>query len=157
MQLLSPLHLNKHVSTLHKQRRQQSDDIAKEMEKRQGKSATYTQLLQGRDEAEQQDMESFLTEFYGGGIFDKAREMRTLVRHHPATVGTHYALLVPDVVSFDQFWSRYFYRCSSTTILQDLRRSEKAEAEEENDPATTTTTRSDSTPSTKDTPCGPSA
>jgi len=36
---------------------------------------------------------------------------------HPETLGTHYGLLVPNIVSFDQFWSRYYYRCSLTTVL----------------------------------------
>lgn len=117
MPLFPPLHLKKGTGA---ERQQQ---IAKEIEKRQGKSATYTVPLVNDQitPEQQQDVESFLSEFYCHGIFGKSREMRMLLKQNPATIGTHYALLVPDVVSFDQFWSRYFFRCSQTTILQEIR------------------------------------
>jgi len=131
MPLFSPLH--QHLKKESADRQQQ---IAKEIEKRQGKSATYTVPLLGSGDSmtppehQQQDVESFLSEFYCHGIFDKGREMRALLQQNPATIGTHYALLVPNVVSFDEFWSRYFFRCSATTILEELRVAAAAEHEE---------------------------
>jgi hypothetical protein len=91
----------------------------KEVDKRRGKSATYTQPLLGTTEAQQADLETFLAEWYGRLIFERAAEMPRLLAQYPETLGTHYGLLVPDVVSFDQFWARYYYRCSLTTILEE--------------------------------------
>lgn len=96
---------------------------------RRGKSATYTQPLIGQSVEEQEDIHSFCSEFYGSSfIFDKASEMKTLLRTYPDTLGTHYAVLVPHVISFDQFWSRYYYRCSVTTILAEMQRNEREQS-----------------------------
>jgi hypothetical protein len=91
----------------------------KEVDKRRGKSATYTQPLLGTTEAQQADLETFLAEWYTRLIFERSAEMPRLLAQYPETLGTHYGLLVPDVVSFDQFWARYYYRCSLTTILEE--------------------------------------
>jgi hypothetical protein len=92
---------------------------------RRGKSATYTQPLVGQSVEEQEDMHSFCAEFYSSTIFEKSSEMKSLLRTYPDTLGTHYAVLVPHVVSFDQFWSRYYYRCSVTTILAEFSRNQR--------------------------------
>lgn len=78
-----------------------------------------------------QDVQSFLTEFYyGGGIFAAMPDMQQLLRDYPDTLAVHYANLVPRTVSFDQFWSRYYYQCSATTILHEWR-IEQQEQEQE--------------------------
>lgn len=102
----------------------QRAEAVKELDKRRGRSATYTQPLRGLTVHEDEDVQSFLTEFYGRWIFERAHDMQRLLRDYPDTVATHYALLVPDTVSFDQFWSRYYYRCSVTTVLQEWQRQE---------------------------------
>lgn len=91
----------------------------KELEKRRGRSKTYTEPLIGSTLLEDQDIQSFLCEFYSLTIFHRGPEMQSLLSNQ-TVVATHYANLVPHVVSFDQFWSRYFYRCSLTTILQEF-------------------------------------
>ena len=167
MQLLSPLHsLRKDKDWFHhntnNNNKQEQIEIAKEIEKRQGKSATYTQPLltlknntnndttddddsthdDEQDDAEYTaDVQAFLTEFYhGGGIFERASsDMRLLLKQYPATIATHYALLVPNVVSFDQFWSRYYYRCSATTIRQEWRRHNHIQHDWNNNDTTTST------------------
>jgi hypothetical protein len=101
---------------LQSSRRKQAE---KEAEKRRGKSATYTQPLLGGTEAQQADLETFVAEWYSRMIFEKAGEMPRLLQQFPETLGTHYALLVPNLVSFDQFWARFYYRCSLTTILEE--------------------------------------
>lgn len=99
-----------------------------EADKRRGKSATYTQPLRGDTPAQEQDIQSFLTQFYGRLIFDYAAsyDMQRLLHRHPDTMAVHYALLVPETCSFDQFWARYYYRCSVTTVLQEWRQQECA-------------------------------
>lgn len=97
-------------------RRKQAE---KELEKRRGKSATYTQPLVASTEEQVADLEMFMAEWYSRTIFDKAAEFPRLLKQYPETLGEHYDVLVPTVVSFDEFWSRYFYRCSLTTILQE--------------------------------------
>lgn len=102
------------------------EQAMREIEKRRGKSATYTVPLVGSTEEQTTDVDSFLAEFYSHAIYEKSKEMKRLLSEHPETLGTHYGLLVPNVVSFDQFWSRYFYRCSLTTVLAEQ------QAEQEN-------------------------
>ena len=85
-----------------------------EIEKRQGKSATCTQplLLNNDDDTDDPeytaDVQAFLAEFYhggsGGNVERASSDRRLLFKHHPTTIATHYALLVPIAVSFDQFW-----------------------------------------------------
>jgi BSD domain len=115
--------------------------VQKEIAKRRGQSATYTQPFvrcnSGSSsnscpspvsvtaaatttiEEYDQDVQSFLTEFYGRGIFERSADMGQLLQLYPDTLAVHYALLVPGTVSFDQFWSRYYYKCSATTILRE--------------------------------------
>jgi BSD domain len=116
--------------------------VQKEIAKRRGQSATYTQHFlrcNGSSssssnspvsvtaaaaatttmEEYDQDVQSFLTEFYGRGIFERSADMTQLLQQYPDTLAVHYALLVPSTVSFDQFWSRYYYKCSATTILRE--------------------------------------
>jgi BSD domain len=115
--------------------------VQKEIAKRRGQSATYTQPFvrchcgSGSSncpspvsvtaaatttiEEYDQDVQSFLTEFYGRGIFERSADMVQLLQLYPDTLAVHYALLVPGTVSFDQFWSRYYYKCSATTILRE--------------------------------------
>lgn len=110
-------------------RSQKSKDAEAFIDKRRGKSATYTQPLIGSSVEEQEDIMSFLSEFYLTTIFDQSGCMKRLLKQYPDTIGTHYSLLVPDVVSFDQFWARYFYRCSVTTVLAEW---ERAQHDQEN-------------------------
>jgi BSD domain len=129
--------------TSKQEREERAALVQKEIAKRRGQSATYTQPFarsgcssgSGNDhspvsvtaaaaattnmEDYDQDVQSFLTEFYGRGIFERSADMLQLLQDYPDTLAVHYALLVPGTVSFDQFWSRYYYKCSATTILRE--------------------------------------
>jgi hypothetical protein len=109
-----------------------------ELNKRRGRSATYTQPLIVENTAtpalatsfeEQEDITSFLTEFYGYRIFDSMTDMKFLLQQHTDTVKVHYGLLVPNVCSFDEFWSRYYYRCSYAQVRKEVVRKVNSEHE----------------------------
>jgi hypothetical protein len=98
------------------------DMVEWELNKRRGRSATYTQplMVPATSFEEQEDITSFLTEFYGYRIFDSMVDMKQLLQQHTDTVKVHYGLLVPDVCSFDEFWSRYYYTQVRKEISQKL-------------------------------------
>lgn len=105
------------------------DMVEWELNKRRGRSATYTQplIVEATNAAkpatsfeEQEDITSFLTEFYGYRIFDSMVDMKHLLQQHTDTVKVHYGLLVPNVCSFDEFWSRYYYRCSYAQVKKEI-------------------------------------
>jgi hypothetical protein len=109
------------------------DMVEWELNRRRGRSATYTLplIVEANNAAaaipatsfeEQEDITSFLTEFYGYRIFDSMVDMKHLLQQHTDTVKVHYGLLVPNVCSFDEFWSRYYYRCSYTQVKNEILR-----------------------------------
>ncbi len=95
-----------------------------ELNKRRGRSATYTQPLIGGKYPmsidEEENVHSFLSEFYSYQIFDNMMNMKHTLQLYSDTVAVHYGLLVPKVCSFDEFWSRYYYRCSLIQVKKDL-------------------------------------
>ena len=95
-----------------------------ELNKRRGRSATYTQPLIGGKHPmsidEEENVHSFLSEFYSYQIFDNMMDMKHTLQLYSDTVAVHYGLLVPKVCSFDEFWSRYYYRCSLIQVKKDL-------------------------------------
>jgi hypothetical protein len=118
-----------------------------ELNKRRGRSATYTQPLISEHSTacfeEQEDIATFLTEFYGYQIFDYMNDMKLTLQQYSDTVAIHYGLLVPNLCSFDEFWSRYYFRCSYTQtkkeILQKLQ-SEASSIQSSNDKSNVATT-----------------
>jgi hypothetical protein len=95
-----------------------------ELNKRRGRSATYTQPLIGGKHPmsieEEENVHSFLSEFYSYQIYDNMMNMKHILHMYNDTVAIHYGLLVPNVCSFDEFWSRYYYRCSIVQVKKDL-------------------------------------
>ena len=95
-----------------------------ELNKRRGRSATYTQPLIGGKHPlsieEEENVHSFLSEFYSYQIYDSMMNMKHILQIYSDTVAIHYGLLVPNVCSFDEFWSRYFYRCSIVQVKKDI-------------------------------------
>jgi hypothetical protein len=95
-----------------------------ELNKRRGRSATYTQpLIGGRHPMsveEEENVHSFLSEFYSYQIYDNMVNMKHTLQMYSDTVAVHYGLLVPNICSFDEFWSRYYYRCSIVQVKKDL-------------------------------------
>jgi hypothetical protein len=95
-----------------------------ELNKRRGRSATYTQPLLGGKHPlsieEEENIHSFLSEFYSYQIYDNMMNMKHTLQMYSDTVAIHYGLLVPNICSFDEFWSRYYYRCSIVQVKKDL-------------------------------------
>jgi hypothetical protein len=90
--------------------------IAKiEVERRRECSSTYTEPLPKDSPLAQ----SFLKNFYSDEIFDRIHEFKADLIKYNETVGEHYKYLVPEQVSFDEFFSRYLYRCNVAFTLHD--------------------------------------
>lgn len=87
-----------------------------EIEKRRKQSRTYTEPLP-RDNPE---VEAFLTEFYSKYIFERALDFKVELETYSDTVGEHYHFLVPEQVSFDDFFSRYYYRCNLEKLMKEI-------------------------------------
>ena len=69
---------------------------------------------------EEENVHSFLSEFYSYQIYDNMMNMKHILQMYSDTVAVHYGLLVPNICSFDEFWSRYYYRCSIVQVKKDL-------------------------------------
>lgn len=75
------------------------------------------------------DIKSYLTDFYKT-IYKRSDECQIILREHPNTVAVHYANLVPSQISYEDFWQRYFFRCSEERIISEWdRAAEKARKE----------------------------
>ena len=75
------------------------------------------------------DIKSYLTDFYKT-IYKRSGECQAILRDHPNTVALHYANLVPSQISYEDFWQRYFFRCSEERIISEWdRAAEKARKE----------------------------
>lgn len=64
------------------------------------------------------EIKSYLTDFYKT-IYKRSGECQTILREHPNTVAVHYANLVPSQISYEDFWQRYFFRCSEERIISE--------------------------------------
>jgi len=74
----------------------------------------YIQKIQENDETIAEDTEAakFLSSF---DIESKTDEIAAILQSH-AMVQQHFETLVPVVISYEQFWQRYFYRCDPERI-----------------------------------------
>jgi hypothetical protein len=110
-----------------------------ELNKRRGRSATYTQPLMNKNGTtsidEEENIISFLSEFYNYQIYEKCYDMKQILHIYNDTVAVHYNTLVPNTCSFDEFWSRYYYRCSIVQVKKDLlvQRQKQLEQEQRQD------------------------
>lgn len=97
------------------------------MERRRNKSSTFTEPLRGDDVA----LKEFLGDFYRNILYKKQSEMGALLKQHPDSLGQHYNMLVKEasIVSNDDFWMRYYYRCNVDTILREWEEAEETERE----------------------------
>jgi hypothetical protein len=91
-----------------------------EIDKRRKQSRTYTEPLP----LDNPEVESYLEEFYSKQIFERAQEFKKELETYSDTVGVHYEFLVPEQVSFDQFFSRYYYRCNIDKLVQEMQQDE---------------------------------
>lgn len=64
--------------------------------------------------AEEAEIEGFLDTF---NLNDKTEEISELLRPH-GSLRTHFEALVPVVVSYTDFWTRFYYRCDKVRILR---------------------------------------
>lgn len=76
------------------------------------------------------DEKLFLEQFK---INDTTEEIASVLKKYPNTVEIHFNSLVPEVVTYTQFWQRYFYRCNLTRVEKrwqdeaDMRERERKE------------------------------
>lgn len=87
---------------------------------RRGRETTYTEPLlqrgQKQDEDDLAEVKTFLYSFFRT-IYRRREECHAILRQHPNTVALHFANLVPDQMSYEDFWQRYFFRCDVDRLL----------------------------------------
>lgn len=91
-----------------------------EVEKRRRQSRTYTEPLP----LEAPNVKLFLDTFYERDIFENGLKFKDELNKYSDSVGEHYKFLVPEQVSFDEFFSRYYYRCKIENILDEWQTNE---------------------------------
>lgn len=94
-----------------------------ELEKRRKQSRTYTEPLP----SDNPEITAFLKEFYSKHVFERALEFKDELEKYSDTVGEHYNFLVPEQVSFDQFFSRYYYRCNLDHLMNEVQQVQNEE------------------------------
>jgi len=73
---------------------------------------TYTSELDTNDE----EVEAFLNSF---SLEDKVDDMKTVLETHADTVKVRLEELVPETVTHDDFWKRYYFRCDAERIAME--------------------------------------
>ena len=107
---------------------------AVEVALRRNRESTYTEPImkksgQPKSPEEIDEIKSYLTDFYKT-IYKRNDECHTILKDHPNTVAVHFANLVPSQISYEDFWQRYFFRCSEERIISEWdRAAEKARKE----------------------------
>ena len=95
-----------------------------EVERRRHQSSTFTEPLQRSP-----DMKEFLQSFYKAVYTDQRKShYRQELEKHPGTLQLHYKALVPSLVSYEDFWQRYDFRCDVNRVMNELRESDAAAA-----------------------------
>lgn len=64
----------------------------------------------------------YLENYYTKGVFelsDKVQEI--MLKDETVVVVEKYKRLVPSIITYDEFWSRYFYRCSPQIVQQIMK------------------------------------
>lgn len=99
-------------SSINNKRKQAQDEV----EKRRLQSRTYTEALDYKDP----NVIAFLNDFYEKQIFERGLEFRAELDKYSDSVGEHYKFLVPEQVSFDDFFSRYIFRCDIERVVKEF-------------------------------------
>jgi len=68
------------------------------------------------DDDDEKDVNNFLKSF---DIQAQTEEISKTLTKHPDTVGLFFENLVPVVITYEQFWQRFFYRCDVQRIEQE--------------------------------------
>jgi hypothetical protein len=87
-----------------------------EQEVRRNRSSTYTEPL---DKAG--DVTVFLSHFYKNVYNEQQKALYREKKEKFPVLKFHYEVLVPSIVSYEDFWQRYEYRCDVNRIIKDLR------------------------------------
>jgi hypothetical protein len=91
-----------------------------EIDHRRNKASTFTEPLKARGRNE--EMKAFLLDFYKRIYQEQQRaDYKQELALYRQNLGVHYKLLVPELVSFEDFWQRYEYRCHLGRVMQELR------------------------------------
>lgn len=96
-----------------------------EASRRRNREGTYTQPLgldAAGDDSDLKALQSFLKEFYPTFYSRQAEAARQQQLEDHPEVALFHKSLVPKVVSTEEFWQRYEYRCQETRILQEWER-----------------------------------
>lgn len=96
---------------------------AVEVALRRNRESTYTEPIikrggQQKTPEEIAEIKSYLSDFYRT-IYKRSDECQAVLREHPNTVGVHYANLVDKQISYEDFWQRYYFRCSEERIIAE--------------------------------------
>ena len=70
----------------------------------------------------------FLEEFKIG---EKTNEIASLLETYPDTIKMFFETYVPESVTYEQFWQRYFFRCDVQRVESHWRKAEEEKAERE--------------------------
>jgi hypothetical protein len=114
-----------------------------EVNTRRHRSSTFTEPLRKAPE-----MKDFLTTFYKN-VYTPAKKnfYNQELKTHSDSLKVHYDILVPTMVSYEDFWQRYEWRCDINRVTNELR---QADAVKANDPpeslSQTPTSQSKSSP-----------
>jgi hypothetical protein len=87
-----------------------------EQESRRHKSSTYTEPL-----TRTPDMKEFLAEFYKNIYTDQQHAIYRQEQDQYPILKNHFDILVPGIISFEDFWQRYDYRCNVERIMMEMR------------------------------------
>ena len=96
-----------------------SDEVAR----RRNHAETYLEPLNEEDP----DVQEFLDHF---DIDQKTTEIAQLLQDNPDTLQAHFdAMATEEVVTYAQFWQRYFYRCDEERVEREWKAQEEAQRE----------------------------
>jgi hypothetical protein len=87
-----------------------------EQESRRHKSSTFTEPLKRTP-----DMEEFLAEFYKNIYTDQQHAIYRQEKDQYPILKNHFDILVPGIISFEDFWQRYDYRCNVERIMMEMK------------------------------------
>ena len=91
-----------------------------EQERRRNRSSTFTEPLR-----KSSDMKEFLMKFYKHIYTDERRQYYRQEQDKYPILKNHYAILVPEHVTYEDFWQRYDYRTDIDRIWNELRLQEE--------------------------------
>ena len=92
-----------------------------EQERRRNQSRTFTEPLKRTA-----DMKEFLTQFYKQIYTEERRAYYRQEQEKYPILKNHYAVLVPEHVTYEDFWQRYDYRTDIERIINELQLHESA-------------------------------